>query len=164
MVSFVPFRSLPPLCRPCKLIHTKLNLLPSCCIAGTSIVQRRCTMQVLTPAQENIPTMEPPCKQPRLVESFRVLRMSDDAVVPVRGSKHAAGYDLSRCVFLVYLLLVPTKRLACQFCTSKPGYIVMFLDQWVAAVNEVRAKAQSTCRQCDVLLQPGNRPLVISTS
>eukprot|EP00877_Chromochloris_zofingiensis_P003311 jgi/Chrzof1/12981/Cz07g15060.t1 len=39
--------------------------------------------------------MEPPCKQPRLVESFRVLRMSDDAVVPVRGSKHAAGYDLS---------------------------------------------------------------------
>lgn len=31
-------------------------------------------------------------------QSLRVMRLSDKAVLPVRGSAGAAGYDLARCV------------------------------------------------------------------
>jgi hypothetical protein len=54
-------------------------------------------MQVLT-AQENIPSMEPPAKQPRLQQqcSFKVKLLNEHAQAPKRGSALAAGYDLSR--------------------------------------------------------------------
>jgi dUTPase len=41
--------------------------------------------------------MEPPTKQARLTESFRVQRMHERATLPKRGSAKAAGYDIARC-------------------------------------------------------------------
>jgi hypothetical protein len=54
-------------------------------------------MQVLN-AQENLPSMEPPAKQPRLQQqcSFKVKLLNEHAQAPKRGSALAAGYDLSR--------------------------------------------------------------------
>lgn len=53
-------------------------------------------MQVLS-AQENLPSMEPPAKQPRLQQqcSFKVKLLNQHAQAPKRGSALAAGYDLS---------------------------------------------------------------------
>jgi hypothetical protein len=58
---------------------------------------REHTMQVLN-AQENLPSMEPPAKQPRLQQqcSFKVKLLNEHAQAPKRGSALAAGYDLSR--------------------------------------------------------------------
>jgi hypothetical protein len=59
--------------------------------------RREHTMQVLN-AQENLPSMEPPAKQPRLQQqsSFKVKLLNKHAQAPKRGSALAAGYDLSR--------------------------------------------------------------------
>jgi hypothetical protein len=60
-------------------------------------ISRHHTMQVLS-AQENLPSMEPPAKQPRLQQqcSFKVKLLNEHAQAPKRGSALAAGYDLSR--------------------------------------------------------------------
>lgn len=36
-----------------------------------------------------------------LDETMQVKRLSDNAIMPVRGSEHAAGFDLARCVSFV---------------------------------------------------------------
>lgn len=33
-------------------------------------------------------------------EKMQVKKLSDNAIMPVRGSEHAAGFDLARCVFI----------------------------------------------------------------
>ena len=32
------------------------------------------------------------------IETMQVKKLSENAVMPVRGSEHAAGFDLARCV------------------------------------------------------------------
>ncbi len=34
------------------------------------------------------------------VETMQVKRLSENAIMPVRGSEHAAGFDLARCVLI----------------------------------------------------------------
>eukprot|EP00879_Flechtneria_rotunda_P004892 GHRR01005166.1.p1 GENE.GHRR01005166.1~~GHRR01005166.1.p1 ORF type:complete len:179 (+),score=52.24 GHRR01005166.1:113-649(+) len=83
---------------------TPVNCIqPLCARRGLQLVISRllhntARMQVLS-AQENLHVMEPPAKQPRLQQQqqsrFVVKLLNSDAVVPKRGSQHAAGYDLS---------------------------------------------------------------------
>ena len=45
---------------------------------------------------------EPEAKRSRLeVEALRVKRLTEHAVLPRRGSPHAAGYDLYRCHYVL---------------------------------------------------------------
>ena len=45
--------------------------------------------------------MSQPAKIAKIAMSLRVKRLSEHAVLPVRASAHAAGYDLSRFVCVV---------------------------------------------------------------
>lgn len=35
------------------------------------------------------------------IETMQVKKLSENAVMPVRGSEHAAGFDLARCVVCI---------------------------------------------------------------
>lgn len=51
-----------------------------------------------------------------LGEKMQVKKLSDNAIMPVRGSEHAAGFDLARCVSVVVWMGV---QLLGHFQTSK---------------------------------------------
>lgn len=46
-----------------------------------------------------------------LGETMQVKKLSENAVMPVRGSEHAAGFDLARCVCFVDMLFQNFKKL-----------------------------------------------------
>ena len=68
-------------------------------------------------------------KRARLEPALRVKRLTDNAILPTRGSPHAAGYDLYRCegrFFLSPSLYHPCS--ASDVCVPAQGKVIVPTD------------------------------------